>query len=131
MADAQRPAGASAGPRFAGLGRGFDQAAQHFGDAPGLSDATPRREWRLRIEDLVDRADTSLVQMRNEAFQKFTRPFPISRVDFQPGIDNFGLVSFQLLGGGHALTINIEITDVLEQLRLHGGGINWISALHF
>jgi hypothetical protein len=44
--------------------------AQNFGNTPGLSDTPARRIRRLRVEDLADGTDASIVSMVNEAFQK-------------------------------------------------------------
>src|ERR1700733_138413 len=65
----------------------FDEAAQHFGDAPGLSDAAARREGRLGVENLADRADSSLPDVRLEAVEKMARRRYVIRMDPQPGID--------------------------------------------
>src|ERR1044071_4620902 len=65
----------------------FDQAAQDFGDAPGLRDAAARREWRLGVEDLVDRADATLRKVLLEAAQK-TAGFRASLgMHLEPGVD--------------------------------------------
>ena len=40
------------------------RAAQHLGDAPRLRDAAARRERRLGVEDLADRADARFVEVR-------------------------------------------------------------------
>src|SRR5207253_2493424 len=65
----------------------LDEAAQHFGDAPGLSDAAARRKGRFGVEDLADRADPGLGEMRLEAGEKTARLFRLVRVDLEPGID--------------------------------------------
>src|ERR1700676_3908197 len=52
------------------LARGLDQAAQNFGDAPGLRDAAARREWRLGVKDLADRTDTALAKVPLERVEK-------------------------------------------------------------
>src|SRR5947209_19121277 len=62
-------------------------APQDFGDAPRLRDAAARRERLDGVEDLADRADARLVQVRDEAFQKLARARAVFRVDFEPRVN--------------------------------------------
>src|SRR4051794_9596196 len=63
------------------------QGTQHFGHAPGLRDAATRRVRRLGIEDLADRTETGLAQMRLEAAERLPCALPVTREHFEPGID--------------------------------------------
>jgi hypothetical protein len=49
---------------------------------------------------------------------------------FQSGVNDLGLAAVQLFRRGHALTINVKVTDLLEQFILHGEEINCVSAFH-
>src|SRR5437660_762214 len=49
----------------------------------------------------------------------------------QPLVDNFPLVSLQVARGGHAFTVDEEISHVLQQLGLHFFRIHRIAALDF
>ena len=60
------PQSAAGTPVFAHLLRCLDPAAEDFGDAPRLSDATARRKGRFRIEDFADRADARFIEVRGE-----------------------------------------------------------------
>lgn len=52
----------------------FDESAQHFRNAPGLSGAAPRIERRLGIEDLIDRTGAGRRMPGNlEALQEAVR----------------------------------------------------------
>src|SRR4051812_39794174 len=83
---ATKPAADAATNARGSAGR-LDQAAQGFGDAPGLRDAAARREWRLGIEDLVDRADAALGKVLLEAAEE-TACFRASfGMDLEPGVD--------------------------------------------
>ena len=46
------------------------QAAEHFGHAPRLCDATPRSVGRLSVEDFTDRTDTRLAHVPAEAIEE-------------------------------------------------------------
>src|SRR3954468_1861050 len=62
-------------------------APQHLRHAPCLRYATSRRMWSLRIEDLTDRSDASLVQVRYESLQERPRLRLLPRMQPQPGVD--------------------------------------------
>src|SRR3954470_4955490 len=65
----------------------LDENAEHFGDAPGLGDAAARRERRLGIEDLADRADRGLAEMRLEPGQEAARALLVVGMGAQPWVD--------------------------------------------
>ena len=56
-------------PRASCLVPRFHPAAQHLRNAPGLGNTPAGRIWRFCIENLADRADAALTQVRNEALQ--------------------------------------------------------------
>ena len=52
---------------------GEANGAQRFGDAPGLGEAAARRERRLGVEDLADRADAGFAQLLLQAVEQAAR----------------------------------------------------------
>ena len=63
-------------------------SAQHLGDAPGLGDAAARRERRLGVEDLADRADARLARGACAKPSRNCRaPARSSGWTLQPGVD--------------------------------------------
>src|SRR5262249_55708794 len=65
----------------------FHPASQHFSNTPGLSYATTRNKWQLRIKNLTNRADAGVTQVRFETVKKFARSFEVVRVYAEPRID--------------------------------------------
>src|SRR6267142_3111027 len=49
----------------------------------------------------------------------------------QPVVDHFAFVLFEIAGGGHALAVDVEIADILQQFLAHLGGIDRIAARYF
>src|SRR6266436_2631718 len=49
----------------------------------------------------------------------------------QPVVDHFAFVLLEIAGGGHALAVDVEIADILQQFFAHLGGINGIAARYF
>src|SRR5258708_10629430 len=49
----------------------------------------------------------------------------------QPLVDNFAFVLLEIAGGVHALAVDIEIADILQQFFAHLSGINRIAAGYF
>src|SRR6185436_6568768 len=64
----------------------LDPAAQELGNAPGLSDTPPRGERRLGIEDLADRPDAGLVEMRDKALERLSHAGYVVWINLQPGV---------------------------------------------
>src|SRR4249919_2155586 len=52
----------------------LDPRAQQLRDTPRLRDAAARRKRRLRVEDLADRSDAGIIQVRDEAIERAARP---------------------------------------------------------
>src|SRR5919109_4786044 len=50
-----------------------DRVSQHLGDAPGLRDTAHRSVWWFGLEDLADRSQSGLTQVRNERFEQSRR----------------------------------------------------------
>src|SRR6266478_3795355 len=48
-----------------------------------------------------------------------------------PVVDHFAFVLLEIAGGGHALAVDVEIADILQQFFAHLGGINGIAARYF
>src|SRR4029453_6455581 len=61
--------------------------AQDFRHAPRLGHAAPRGVRLDGVEDLADRADAGLVQMRYEAVEKAPGPCVVFRVHLEPRVD--------------------------------------------
>src|SRR3989442_3051107 len=61
--------------------------AQYFSYAPRLSDAAARCEWSLSVEDLADRSDARIVEMRHEALERMARAGDIVRIDLEPRVN--------------------------------------------
>ena len=53
-------------------------SAQYFSNAPGLRDATARREGSVAIENLADAADAVIVQVMLKRQQERIRCFPVA-----------------------------------------------------
>src|ERR1700694_54242 len=66
---------------------GFHPAPEHFRHTPGLRDTPPRRERLLSIEDLADRPESCLIQLRDKTREKLARSSPVLGVHPQPCID--------------------------------------------
>src|SRR5882757_9429864 len=49
----------------------------------------------------------------------------------QPVVDHFAFVLLEIAGGGHALAVDVEIADILQQFLAHLGGIDRIAAADF
>src|SRR6266511_741882 len=81
-----RPLSSPAGADGDGFG-GHDPAPQHFCDAPGLGHASTGREGGLRIEDLADRAEARLAQVRDQTLEKAASTRTIPRMDAEPRLD--------------------------------------------
>src|SRR5215217_6310643 len=74
-------------PRTRGSASCPDQAPQDFSHAPGLGDAAAGGEWRLGIEDIVDRADTGLGEVLLEPPQKTAGLLAAVGMNLEPGVD--------------------------------------------
>ena len=64
-----------------------DPRSQHFRHRPRLRDAAARRERLLGVEDLAERSDARLVQVRAEAVEARARARLVVRLHPQPGVD--------------------------------------------
>src|SRR4051794_14264571 len=73
--------------RFMESPRRLYENAKHLGDAPCLRDAAARRERRLGVEDLADRADRGLAEMRLEPGQEAAGRFLLVGIGPHPGVD--------------------------------------------
>src|SRR5438876_8076791 len=69
------------------MARELDPHAQHFGDAPRLSDTAARRVRRFRVEDLADRSNAPIVEVRNETVERMTCAVEIGGINLEPGVD--------------------------------------------
>ena len=67
--------------------RGEGPAPQDLGDAPRLRDAAPRRVGLHRVEDLADRADAGLVEVRDEAVEEAPRARAVLGMHLEPRVD--------------------------------------------
>ena len=56
---------------------GFHPAPEHFRHTPGLRDTPTRRERLLSIEDLADRPESCLIQLRDKTLEKVARSSPV------------------------------------------------------
>ena len=63
------------------------EVAEYLGDAPCLCHASARSIRLLGVEDLADRADAGLIQVRLESFEHLAGAGSIARVHFQPRVD--------------------------------------------
>src|SRR5262245_48915054 len=68
------------------LGR-EEPGAENFRDGPRLRDAAARGVRFLRVEDLAQRADAVIAQLRAEAGEHLPRAGAIARIDAQPRVD--------------------------------------------
>jgi hypothetical protein len=66
---------------------GFYPASEHFRHTPGLRDTPTRRERLLSIEDLAERTESCLTQLRDKTREQVARSSPVLRVHPQPCID--------------------------------------------
>src|SRR5881396_2189427 len=73
--------------RSLGTLRHLEPDPKHLSHAPRLCDTAAGRIWLIRIEDLADRSDTPIVEVRNESFDRMTRARLVVRIHAQPGID--------------------------------------------
>src|SRR5437868_4910061 len=75
-------------PHARSLGaRGPHPRPERLGDAPRLRDAPARRVRRLGVEDLADRAEARLAEVRDEAVEAAPRAREVARVELQPCVD--------------------------------------------
>src|SRR2546425_702521 len=66
---------------------GFHPAPEHFRHTPGLCDTPTRCERLLSIEDLADRTESCLIQLRDKTLEQVARSSPVLGVHPQPCID--------------------------------------------
>src|SRR5688500_2348824 len=62
-------------------------AAKHFRHTPRLRNTSAWSVRRLSIEDLRDRSDAELGQVRDQAIQESPRACLVVRMQLEPGVD--------------------------------------------
>src|SRR5215212_8804237 len=65
----------------------MNPATKYLGNAPRLGDAAARRVRSISVENLADRADAGIVEVRHETFERRARGVEVIRVHLQPCID--------------------------------------------
>src|SRR6185437_1792293 len=75
------------GLRSSELCLGFHPAAEHFGHAPGLSDAAARSMRLFGVEEFADRAQAGLIEVSREGLEEMPCLLMFVRVKLCPGIE--------------------------------------------